>query len=84
MLHRRGRFDDVTNGAGICREGGWGGSRWLGMRSSALLEDAGVGSSREVIGNVVLYLIQCYRVPLGLGHAVAKAAMNEGHGSRVL
>ena len=47
-----------------------GGSGWLGMRSSALLEDAGVGSSREVIGNVVLYLIQCYRVPLGLGHAV--------------
>ena len=52
MLHRRGRFDGgvhVTNGAGICREGGWGGSGRLGMRSSALLEDAGGGSSREVI-----------------------------------
>ena len=57
MLHRRGRFDGgvhVTNVAGICREGGWGGSGWLGMRSSALLEDAGGGSSREVISNVVL------------------------------
>jgi hypothetical protein len=84
MLHRRGRFCGgvhVTNGAGICREGGWESSGWLGMRSSALLEDAERGSSREVIINVALYLIQCDRVPLSLGHAVAKASMNEGHGS---
>ena len=55
MLHRRGRFDGgvlVTNGAVICREGGWESSGWLGMRSSALLEDAVGGSSREVISNV--------------------------------
>ena len=34
MLHRRGRFDGgvlVTNGAVICREGGWESSGWLGM-----------------------------------------------------
>ena len=32
MLHRRGRFDGgvlVTNGAVICREGGWESSGWL-------------------------------------------------------
>ena len=48
MLHRRGRFDGgvlVTNGAVICREGGWESSGWLGMRSSALLEDASRSTS---------------------------------------
>ena len=70
MLHRRGRFDGgvhVTNVAGICREGGWGGSGWLGMRSSALLEDAGGGSSREVISNVVLYSSSAIEFRLALG-----------------
>tara|TARA_B100000941_G_scaffold116544_1_gene81812 strand:+ start:300 stop:656 length:357 start_codon:yes stop_codon:yes gene_type:complete len=86
LRHRRGRFNGgvhVTKGAVTCRGGGWGGSGWLGMRSSALLEDAERGSSRKAISNVVLYLIQCDRVPLSLGHAVAKASMSEGYGSRV-
>ena len=61
LRHRRGRFNGgvhVTKGAVTCRGGGWGGSGWLGMRSSALLEDAERGSSRKAISNVVLYLIQ--------------------------